>query len=63
MNETQGYTAEYAALSHEIYSLTKQLEEKEKEYRESTKTDLHDPFKNQSSDNAAPFHEFVLSLT
>ena len=46
MNETQGYTAEYAALSHEIYSLTKQLEEKEKEYRESTKTDLHDPFKN-----------------
>ncbi|MBO4523523.1 CPBP family intramembrane glutamic endopeptidase [Ruminococcus sp.] len=46
MNETQGYTAEYAALSHEIYSLTKQLEEKEKEYREFTKTDLHDPFRN-----------------
>ncbi|MBR5682079.1 MAG: CPBP family intramembrane metalloprotease [Ruminococcus sp.] len=46
MNESQGYTAEYAALSHEIYSLTKQLEEKEKEYRESTKTDLRDPFRN-----------------
>ena len=46
MSETQGYTAEYAALSHEIYSLTKQLEEKENEYREFTKTDLHDPFRN-----------------
>ena len=29
MNDPQGYTAEYAALNHEIYSLTKQLEEKE----------------------------------
>ncbi len=46
MNETQGYTAEYAALNHEIYSLTKQLEEKDREIRESEKTDLRDPFRN-----------------
>lgn len=46
MNDPQGYTAEYAALNHEIYSLTKQLEEKERELRESEKTDLHDPFRN-----------------
>ena len=46
MNETQGYTAEYAALNHEIYDLTRQLEEKDKEYREYTKTDMLDPFKN-----------------
>lgn len=46
MNESQGYSAEYAALNHEIYSLTRQLEEKEKEYRDSMKTDLFDPFKN-----------------
>ena len=46
MNETQGYSAEYAALNHEIYNLTKQLEAKEREYRESTKTDSYDPFDN-----------------
>ena len=46
MNETHGYSAEYAALNHEIYSLTKQLEAKEKECREATKTDVKDPFKN-----------------
>ena len=46
MNETQGYSAEYAALNHEIYNLTKQLEAKEREFRESTKTDSYDPFGN-----------------
>ena len=46
MNETQGYSAEYAALNHEIYNLTKQLEAKEREFRESTKTDSYDPFDN-----------------
>ncbi len=46
MNESQGYSAEYAAMSHEIYSLNKQLEEKDRKYRESVKTDLLDPFRN-----------------
>ena len=46
MNETQGYSAEYAALNHEIYNLTRQLEAKEKEYRDSTAADRYDPFKN-----------------
>ncbi|WP_164172964.1 CPBP family intramembrane glutamic endopeptidase [Ruminococcus flavefaciens] len=46
MNETQGYSAEYAALNHEIYNLTKQLEAKEREFRESTKTDSYNPFDN-----------------
>ena len=46
MNDTQGYSAEYAALNHEIYNLTRQLEAKEKECRESNKTDLLDPFDN-----------------
>ena len=44
MNETQGYSAEYAALNHEIYNLTRQLEAKEKEYRDSTAADRYDPF-------------------
>lgn len=48
MNETQGYSAEYAALNHEIYSLTKQLDAKEKELKEKQKTDVYDPFDNPS---------------
>ncbi|MBQ6251515.1 type II CAAX endopeptidase family protein [Ruminococcus sp.] len=48
MNETQGYSAEYAALNHEIYSLTKQLEAKERELKEKQKTDVYDPFDNPS---------------
>ncbi len=48
MNETQGYSAEYAALSHEIYSLTKQLRAKDKELKEKQKTDVYDPFDNPS---------------
>ena len=46
MNETQGYSAEYAALNHEIYDLTRKLEEKEREHLESTRTDVYDPFRN-----------------
>ncbi|SEH56162.1 hypothetical protein SAMN02910265_01457 [Ruminococcus flavefaciens] len=43
---TQDQRAQFAALNHEIYNLTKQLEAKEREYLESTKTDAYDPFKN-----------------
>lgn len=43
---TSDQRAEFAALNHEIYNLTKQLEAKEREYLESTKTDLYDPFRN-----------------
>ena len=43
---TADQRAEFAALNHEIYNLTKQLEAKEREYLDSTKTDLYDPFKN-----------------
>lgn len=46
INETPQYSAEYAALSHEIYNLTQLLEAKEREYRASTKVDVYDPFKN-----------------
>lgn len=46
INETPKYSAEYAALSHEIYNLTQLLEAKEQEYRASTKVDVYDPFKN-----------------
>ena len=43
---TSDQRAQFAALNHEIYNLTKQLEAKDREYLESTKTDLYDPFKN-----------------
>ncbi|MBO7474565.1 MAG: CPBP family intramembrane metalloprotease [Ruminococcus sp.] len=46
INEPQSYSAEYAALNHEVYDLTRRLEEKDKEYKNSTKIDLHDPFRN-----------------
>lgn len=46
INETPQYSAEYAALNHEIYNLTQLLEAKEREYRASTKVDVYDPFKN-----------------
>jgi hypothetical protein len=38
--------AQFAALNHEIYNLTKQLEAKDREYLAATKTDLYDPFRN-----------------
>lgn len=38
--------AEFAALNHEIYNLTRQLEAKERELLASTKTDVYDPFRN-----------------
>lgn len=38
--------AEFAALNHEIYNLTRQLEAKEKELLASTRTDVYDPFRN-----------------
>ncbi len=43
---TEANRAEFAALNHEIYNLTKQLEAKEKEYLSSIKTDAYDPFRN-----------------
>lgn len=45
-DEAADQRARFAALNHEIYNLTKQLEAKEREYLDSTKTDLYDPFKN-----------------
>ncbi|MCR4795857.1 MULTISPECIES: CPBP family intramembrane glutamic endopeptidase [Ruminococcus] len=45
-DDTSDQRAQFAALNHEIYNLTKQLEAKEREYLDSTKTDLYDPFKN-----------------
>jgi hypothetical protein len=45
-DDASAQQAQFAALNHEIYNLTKQLEAKDREYRESTKTDLYDPFKN-----------------
>ena len=44
--ETEANRAEFAALNHEIYDLTKQLEAKEKEYLSAIKTDVYDPFRN-----------------
>lgn len=46
MNDTPDYTVEYAAMSHEIYELTRKLEEKKKEFIEYKKIDVHDPFSN-----------------
>ena len=46
IDDTAADRAEYAALNHEIYDLTRQLEAKEREFLDYMKTDVYDPFKN-----------------
>lgn len=43
---SEHYRAEISMLNHEIYTLTKQLEAKEKEKAEVAKIDKHNPFNN-----------------
>lgn len=43
---SEHYRAEISMLNHEIYDLTRKLEEKEREKAEISKIDKHDPFNN-----------------